>query len=111
MFDIGFAELIVIGVVGLLVIGPERLPGTIRTASMWLNRIRRGFNEIKQEVQQELHNDSVMQELRETGQRLKQDTEIIGQDLQQTASTIMPPTVDDAPSTDQQQSPTEKNAE
>jgi sec-independent protein translocase protein TatB len=111
MFDIGFAELIVIGVVGLLVIGPERLPGTIRTASLWLNRIRRGFNEIKQEVQQELHNDSVMQELRETGQRLKQDTESIAQDLQETASTIMPPTVDDAPSADQEQSPTEKNAE
>ena len=36
---------------------------------------------VKQEVQQELHNDSVMQELRETGQRLKQDTESIGQDL------------------------------
>ena len=111
MFDIGFAELIVIGVVGLLVIGPERLPGTIRTASLWLNRIRRGFNEIKQEVQQELHNDSVMQELRETGQRLKRDTESIGQDLQETASTIMPPTADDAPSTAQEQSPKEKNAE
>ena len=33
MFDIGFAELVLVGVVGLLVIGPERLPGTIRTAS------------------------------------------------------------------------------
>jgi len=111
MFDIGFAELLVIGVVGLLVIGPERLPSTIRTASLWLNRIRRGFNEIKQEVQQELHNDSVMQELRETGQRLKQDTESIGQDLQKSASTIMPPTVDDVPAADQEHPPTEKNTE
>jgi sec-independent protein translocase protein TatB len=85
MFDIGFAELIVIGVVALLVIGPERLPETIRTASLWLNRIRRGFNEIKQEVQQELHNDSVMQELRKTGKQLKTDTEAIGNDLKDTA--------------------------
>ena len=37
MFDIGFAELLVIGVVALLVIGPERLPQTVRTASLWLN--------------------------------------------------------------------------
>ena len=81
MFDIGFAELLVIGVVALLVIGPERLPGTIRTASLWLNRIRRGFNEIKQEVQQELHNDSVMRDLRETGARLKQETQDISAEL------------------------------
>ncbi len=72
MFDIGFSELILVGIVALLVIGPERLPETVRTASMWLNRIRRGFNEIKQEVQQELHNDAVMRELRQTGEQLKE---------------------------------------
>jgi len=75
MFDIGFAELITISVVGLLVIGPERLPGAIRTASVWLGRLRRGFNDIKREVQQELHNDEVMQELRRTGEQVKQQTD------------------------------------
>ena len=75
MFDIGFAELIIIAVVGLLVIGPERLPGTIRTASLWLARFRRSFNEIKQEVQQEIHNDAVMQELRKTSEQLKSEAE------------------------------------
>ena len=75
MFDIGFAELVIISVVGLLVIGPERLPGAIRTASVWLGRLRRGFNDIKREVQQELHNDEVMQELRRTGEQVKQQTE------------------------------------
>jgi len=74
MFDIGFSELILIGTVALLVIGPERLPETIRTASTWLNRLRRGFNEIKQEVQQELHNDSVMRDLRQTGEQLKDES-------------------------------------
>jgi sec-independent protein translocase protein TatB len=85
MFDIGFAELILIGVVGLLVIGPERLPATIRTLSFWLNRIRRGFNEIKQEVQQELHNDAVMQELRKTGAQIKQEADGLGREIQSTA--------------------------
>ena len=88
MFDIGFAELVVIGVVGLLVIGPERLPGTIREASLWLNRLKRGFNDIKQEVKQELHNDSVMQELRKTGDQLKSEAEHIGKDIQQTTETL-----------------------
>lgn len=88
MFDIGFAELLVIGVVGLLVIGPERLPGAIRTGSLWLNRIRRGFNEIKLEVQQELHNDNVMQDLRETGEKLKEDTKSISENLQNSMTSL-----------------------
>ncbi len=82
MFDVGFAELVIIAVVGLLVIGPERLPGAIRTGSAWLNRLRRGFNDIKREVQQELHNDAVMQELRKTGEELKSSAEDIKHDIQ-----------------------------
>ena len=74
MFDIGFAELLLIAVVGLLVIGPERLPGAIRTGSAWVNRLRRGFNEIKHEVQRELHNDSVMEELRKTSESVRKET-------------------------------------
>jgi sec-independent protein translocase protein TatB len=88
MFDIGFSELVLIGIVALLVIGPERLPETIRTASMWLNRIRRGFNEIKQEVQQELHNDAVMRDLRKTGEQLKQEANSIGLDLQSSTKAV-----------------------
>jgi len=81
MFDIGFAELLIIAVVGLLVIGPERLPGAIRTGSAWLNRFRRGFNEIRQEVQQELHNDAVMRELREGSEKLRRETESLKRDF------------------------------
>lgn len=82
MFDIGFAELLVIGIVALLVIGPERLPGAIRTGAVWVNRLRRGFNDIKMEVQQELHNDAVMQDLRDASQRLQQETQSITDELQ-----------------------------
>lgn len=81
MFDIGFAELLIIGVVALLVIGPERLPEAVRTASAWVNRLRRGFNDIKQEVQQELHNDAVMRDLRETGDKLRAETDALRSDL------------------------------
>ena len=88
MFDIGFAELVLIGIVGLLVIGPDKLPGTIRTASLWVNRIRRGFNDIKAEVQQELHNDAVMQELRETGRQLRDETQQLSNDVKQSVRPV-----------------------
>ena len=81
MFDVGFAELVIIAIVGLLVIGPERLPGAIRTGSAWLNRLRRGFNDIKREVQQELHNDAIMQELRKTGEDLKSGADNLKQEI------------------------------
>ena len=88
MFDIGFAELVIIAVVGLLVIGPERLPGAIRTGSVWLNRLKRGFNDIKREVQQELHNDAVMEELRKTGEQLKADTDTLQNEISDTTQTL-----------------------
>ena len=97
MFDIGFAELVIIGVVGLLVIGPERLPGALRTASLWLSRIKRGFNDIKQEVQQEIHNDAVMQELRKTGEQIKEQTDHIKQSVQEVNAPAPQPGVDSAP--------------
>lgn len=97
MFDIGFTELVLVGVVGLLVIGPERLPGAIRTASLWLNRVRRGFNDIKREVQQELHNDDVIQELRKTGQRLQSQADVFSHDLQNSTAALTQPELKDNP--------------
>jgi sec-independent protein translocase protein TatB len=107
MFDIGFSELVLVGIVALLVIGPERLPETVRTATLWLNRIRRGFNEIKQEVQQELHNDAVMRELRETRQQLQQDTASFGRDLQDATNTLNNPATDTTTPTGHDASPTD----
>jgi len=111
MFDIGFAELILIAVVGLLVIGPERLPSAIRTGSLWLNRIKRGFNDIKREVEQELHNDSVMQELRKTGQQLKEGTESIGHELKDVTKSLASPAPDDASPSGQKESSAKPNSE
>lgn len=67
MFDIGFSELILIGVVALLVIGPDRLPGAARVAGLWLGRIKRSFNTIKEDVERELGADDIRRELRNEG--------------------------------------------
>ncbi|MGB2361745.1 MAG: Sec-independent protein translocase protein TatB [Luminiphilus sp.] len=72
MFDIGFAELLLIGVVGLLVVGPEQLPGAVRTILAWVNRFRRSFDQIRTEVRRELHNDEIMQKLKAESLQLEQ---------------------------------------
>ena len=66
MLDIGFAERLVISAVALFVVGPERLPSAIRSISLWLGRVRRGFEEIKSDVSRELHNEEVMRALKES---------------------------------------------
>lgn len=59
MFDIGFTELLLIGIVALLVLGPERLPGAVRTAGLWIGRIKRSFSALKAEVEREIGADEI----------------------------------------------------
>ena len=83
MFDIGFAELLLIGVVGLLVVGPEQLPGAVRTVLAWVNRFRRSFDQIRTEVRRELHNDEIMQKLKAESQQLEQQLRETTQSVEQ----------------------------
>ncbi len=59
MFDIGFFELILIGVVALLVIGPERLPGVARTAGKWVGKVRRFVSSVQADIQEELKTEEL----------------------------------------------------
>jgi sec-independent protein translocase protein TatB len=59
MFDIGFSELLVIMVVALLVIGPERLPKVARTAGHLFGRLQRYVNDVKSDIQRELELDEL----------------------------------------------------
>ena len=76
MLDIGFAELLVISAVALFVVGPERLPSAIRSISLWLGRVRRGFEEIKSDVSRELHNEEVMRALKESRDEVQDLTDV-----------------------------------
>lgn len=73
MLDIGGLELLLIAVVALLVIGPERMPEALRTLGLWLGRLRRSFTSVKNEIEKEigmdevrrqLHNESVMEQMK-----------------------------------------------
>ena len=76
MLDIGFAELLVISAVALFVVGPERLPSAIRSISLSLGRMRRGFEEIKSDVSRELHNEEVMRALKESRDEVQDLTDV-----------------------------------
>ena len=69
MFDIGFSELVIIGVVALLVLGPDKLPVAVRTCGLWVGRIRRSVGNIQREISEELRVD----ELRRTAAMKKEE--------------------------------------
>lgn len=72
MFDIGFSEIIVCAVVALIVIGPERLPETVRTLGLWVGRLKRSLRDTREEIERQmgvddirrqLHNEEIMRSL------------------------------------------------
>lgn len=65
MFDIGFWELAFIGVIALLVFGPERLPEVARTAGLWVSRVRRFIANVKRDVEQELRAEELKRILKQ----------------------------------------------
>lgn len=67
MFDIGFTELLLIGVVALVVIGPERLPKVARTAGQWLGKLNRYVSQVKQDIDRDMR----LEELRKMQQDMK----------------------------------------
>ena len=67
MFDIGFSEILVIAVVALIVIGPQRLPGVARTLGHLFGRMQRYVNDVKADIQREMELDEL--------KKLRQDVE------------------------------------
>ncbi len=88
MFDVGLSELLVIGLVALIVIGPKRLPEMARAAGRWAGRIRRFVSEVKSDFDRELHNAELgelrklKQELDETRHVMEDSSSQLMQDLQ-----------------------------
>lgn len=84
MFDIGFTELIVIGVVALIVIGPERLPRVARTAGHLYGRMQRYVSSVKSDISHEIQLD----EMRRVGQDFKASVESAASGIEQQATAV-----------------------
>jgi sec-independent protein translocase protein TatB len=84
MFDIGFTELLVIGVVALIVIGPERLPKVARTAGHLYGRLQRYLSTVKTDISREIQLD----EIKRAGQNFKQSVESAASSVEQQATVV-----------------------
>lgn len=69
MFDIGFSELVVVGLIALIVLGPKRLPEVARTAGRWAGQLRRFIADVKLDLDREIHSEE-LSELRKLRQEL-----------------------------------------
>lgn len=109
MFDIGFWEIIVISVLGLLVLGPERLPVAIRTVSSWVKTIKGAANSVKEELShelkiQEMHDNlkkaeemgmkNISPELQESIDSLREATESVTKPYSQSVESTNTPAPD-----------------
>jgi len=65
MFDIGFSEIVVVMIVALLVVGPERLPGLARKAGFWAGRAKRFMQNVKADIDREIAADELKRVLKD----------------------------------------------
>ncbi|MDV3502454.1 Sec-independent protein translocase protein TatB [Marinobacter sp. M-5] len=75
MFDIGFLELLICGVIALLVLGPERLPTAARAAGRWVGTARRMVTQFTTELDRQLKAEEIREELRKAGDVGLEDVE------------------------------------
>lgn len=72
MFDIGFWEIVFIAIVGLLVIGPDRLPEVARTVGLWVGRVQRLIQTVKTDIHHELENEHLKKTLGEQSEQINE---------------------------------------
>lgn len=77
MFDIGFWELIVLGAVALIVVGPEQMPGLIKTVLSYFRHFQRQFRSIRDDVERELNVDALQAEHKSLHELLENDVNAI----------------------------------
>lgn len=65
MFDIGFLELMVVAILGLLVLGPERLPRAARSLGLLLGKVRRTVNNVQDELERQVRAEELQEKLKD----------------------------------------------
>ncbi|KON80992.1 Sec-independent protein translocase protein TatB [Azoarcus sp. PA01] len=95
MFDFGFSELVVIAVVALIVVGPERLPKVARTAGHLLGRLQRYVSDVKSDIKREMQLDElkalqqqVEQQARELESSMRGEAAKIEADVNKTVAEV-----------------------
>ncbi len=92
MFDMGFLELLVIAVIGLLVLGPERLPQVVKKVSYWVTRSRHFAAHLKGEFEREANLSEMRESLEAQKAEIKKDIDAAKEDLQVSLPSDLQPT-------------------
>lgn len=88
MFDIGFGELLLLAVVALVVLGPERLPHAARTLGTLLRRLRSGWESVKEEVEREIQAEEMKRNLEEAQAHIRRAGERVRESVDETAEQV-----------------------
>lgn len=86
MFDLGFSELLVIAVVALVVLGPERLPRAARFTGLWVRKARAQWYSVKSEFEREMAAEDLKRSIGDPARDLRGDVEDIRRELDQTSA-------------------------
>lgn len=81
MFDVGFSEILVIAIVALIVLGPERLPKAARFAGLWVRRARAQWDSVKSELERELAAEELQRSLKSAASDVQQDLASVQQHM------------------------------
>ncbi len=90
MFDIGFSELVVIGLVALIVLGPKRLPEVARTAGRWAARLRRFIDDTRREIDREIK-DADLAALKDVHREIVETRDLLSKSASELAPTLSEP--------------------
>lgn len=83
MFDIGFSELVLIGLLALFVLGPKRLPEVARAAGRWMARLRRFIEDTKREIDREIK-DADLAALKDVHREIIETRDLLSQSAAET---------------------------
>lgn len=114
MFDIGFLELIIVAVLALLILGPERLPKAAQTVGRWVGKARRMASTFSQEIDRQLEIETLREQLKEQGKSIninddaKKIHETVSQALAESSANAETSSVDSDQTEDQSLPITEK---
>ena len=84
MFDLGFSELVVIAVVALIVLGPERLPKAARFAGLWIRRGRAQWHSVRSEFEREMAADELKRSLQDAKDAVRETRDSLRETGEQT---------------------------
>jgi len=96
MFDIGFAELLIIAVVALVVLGPDKLPTAVRTLGLWIGRMKRTLTGIQSEISEELRLEEMRRNIAVSKEQVDQELREMSQPVADPSSTSAKESVDQA---------------